>query len=84
MKNLFTLLFCLQFALLGLSQGKQKEIRPFENLKDIPTIDLATPNLKAIHEEDVLREKKRRVISNWCFNGIKHYDFKLWRLDHKQ
>ena len=57
MRNLFTFLLCLQFALFGLSQGKQKEIRPFENLKNIPTIDLAVPNLKAIHEEDVLREK---------------------------
>jgi hypothetical protein len=57
MRNLFTFLFCLQFALFGLSQGKQKELRPFENLKDIPTIDMFTPNLKTIHEEDVLREK---------------------------
>ncbi len=57
MKNLITFLFFLQISLFAFSQGKQKEIRPFENLKNIPRIDMATPNLKAIHEEDLLREK---------------------------
>lgn len=57
MRNLFTLVFFLQLSLFGFSQGKIQEIQQIKNLKEIPTIELASPDLNLIHAQDEEREK---------------------------
>ena len=57
MRNLFTLVFFLQISLFGLSQGKIQEVQQIKNLKEIPTIELASPDLNLIHAQDEEREK---------------------------
>ena len=57
MRNLFTLVFFLQLSLFGLSQGKIQEVQQIKNLKEIPTIELASPDLNLIHAQDEEREK---------------------------
>ena len=53
MRNLFTFIFCLQLALVGMSQ----EVVQIENLKEIPTLELSVPNMSLIQAQDLEREK---------------------------
>ena len=57
MRNLFTLVFCLQLSLIGFSQAKTQEVQQIKNLKEIPTLELTSPNLNLIHAQDIEREK---------------------------
>ena len=44
-------------SLFGFSQGKIQEVQQIKNLKEIPTIELASPDLNLIHAQDEEREK---------------------------
>ena len=57
MRNLITLFFCVQFVFVGFSQGKTLEVQQIKNLKEIPTMELESPNLSLIHAQDIEREK---------------------------
>ena len=57
MRNLFTLLFCLQLSLISLSQGKTLVIQQIDNLKEIPSAEFSAPDLNLIHAQDVERDK---------------------------
>ena len=71
MKNLFTLLFCVQFAFAGFSQGKILEVQQIKNLKEIPAMELVSPDLSLIHAQDVEREKNGELYRiGVCLNPI--------------
>ena len=84
MKNLFTLLFCVQFAFAGFSQGKTLEVKQIKNLKEIPTMDLASPDLSLIHAQDVEREKNGELyrIGVCLESNINTNDFGEWNISN--
>jgi len=84
MKNLFTLLFCVQFAFAGFSQGKILEVQQIKNLKEIPAMELVSPDLSLIHAQDVEREKNGELyrIGVCLESNINTNDFGEWNVSN--
>lgn len=84
MRNLFTLFFCIQFAFIGLSQGKTLEVQQIKNLKEIPAMELVSPDLSLIHAQDVEREKNGELyrIGVCLESNINTADFGEWNISN--
>lgn len=82
MRNLFTLFFCVQFLFVGFSQGRTLEVQQIKNLKEIPTMELASPDLSLIHAQDIEREKNGELyrIGVCLQSNINTADFGEWNI----